>query len=256
MKKICTSFVVLYIIGCFFQVAFVAAASPLDSVAIGSYVPVGGKNLDDGTIVTLTEKGYTLTTIAYDQKIVGIINTSPAISLSETSEKKGVPIVSSGIVAVKVIGTNGSIKVGDFITSSTTPGLGMKANQSGFVIGEATQNLTLKKLTDVGLVKVHLNFHNLSYGGSFLSDFFNIVKVASYDKPSRTFQYLVAALIVIASFAFGFLIYTRAVNTGIEALGRNPLAGRRIQLSIVLNLMLIVIVVITGVGLAYIMIRL
>jgi hypothetical protein len=80
--------------------------------------------------------------------------------------------------------------------------------------------------------------------------------LAAYDEPLKVFKYVISSIIIIASFAFGFIIFSRVINTGIEALGRNPLAGRMIQLSILFNVILVIIIIMSGLGLVYIFLRL
>ena len=256
MKKIILVAVIIHIFIAFlFLNNSKVLATPLDSVGIATYLSIDG---DDGNIVTSTPKGYTLSKTPYDSQVIGVISKYPAISIRENKGQKGLPVINMGSVFVKVVGSGGAIKRGDFVTSSTVPGVGMKATENGFVIGEALENATFSKSSDIKSVLIRLNLHylELNKGGSSFMDIFNISKIAVREKPNKALQYIIAALIIVASFAFGFFIFAKVVNTGIEALGRNPLAGRRIQLSIVFNLVLIIIVIITGVGLAYAMIRL
>ena len=81
----------------------------------------------------------------YDSKIVGVV--------SEYAEKVQVAngykkaehyraIALAGRVPVKVSTESGSIRKGDFLTSSSTPGVAMKATRPGFVIGKALEDFT------------------------------------------------------------------------------------------------------------------
>ncbi|PLW99725.1 MAG: hypothetical protein C0594_16735 [Marinilabiliales bacterium] len=51
-------------------------------------------------------------------------------------------LVTDGVRNVKVNSENGKIKKGDPITSSSTPGEGMKATESGIILGIATEDAT------------------------------------------------------------------------------------------------------------------
>jgi hypothetical protein len=226
----------------------------INSLGISTYLPIPGI-VEDGSIVVTTDKGYSLSTLPYESGLMGIVSLSPAIMLKTDGDQKGYPVISSGTGYVKVTGESGNIKKGDFITSSQTRGTGMKAEGSGFIIGTALDDASFKNATDTKLLQIAVNPRSVQAGSSLL-DIFSIGKLAASQKPSKVLQYIVAAIITIITFGSGFLIFSKTVTTGLEALGRNPLAGRQIQLGIVFNIILIAVIIIAGAGLAYIVIRL
>lgn len=242
-----------------------AAALPHKSFAedtgaagIATYFTVSGTHIEDGDIVSSSGNQNVLSSTPYDISIVGVVTMKPAIAL-KSIQAKGYPLVTFGTAYTKVSGENGTIKKGDFITSSEVPGVGMKAVKTGYVVGQALNNASFSGKNDVKLIAVNINVHFIQFGSTVSSSLFDIFKlgtVATYEEPLRVFQYITAAFVLIASFVFGFLIFAKAVNTGIEALGRNPLAGKMIQLSIVFNVILVIIIVMTGVGIAYLLLRL
>jgi hypothetical protein len=230
----------------------------VSSIGIANYVPVLSKNVQDGDIVSVGGNGYSLSTIPYDTNIFGVVTAHPSIMI-KTSAQKGYPVINIGTAYVRVSGFNGSIQKGDMITTSNTPGIGMKADTAGYVVGQALENASFSNKNEEKEITISLNIHYLQVGStstSTISDLFNISKAAADQQPLRVFQYLMAALIITLSFAFGFLIFIRFINTGITALGRNPLASRAIQFSILMNVALVVIILISGVALAYFMLRL
>lgn len=85
---------------------------------------------------------------AYQQGILGVISKQPAIILGMIQENtfdivfNPKPVALSGRVMVKVSTENGSIEVGDYLTSSSTPGVGMKATRPGSVVGKALEEFT------------------------------------------------------------------------------------------------------------------
>ena len=94
----------------------------------------------------------------YEANILGVIASDPAIILRLYSSD-GVallanpkPVALAGRVPVNVTNENGPIQVGDYITSSSTPGHGMKATEAGPVIGMALENLD--EATGQVLIKV------------------------------------------------------------------------------------------------------
>lgn len=233
-------------------------AEDISSVGIATYMPVN-QNVEDGDIISSSSQGYTLSTKSYDPQMVGIVAKKPAIALKTDSEKGGIPVVNVGTAIVKVIGTNGNIKKGDFITTSDKKGVGMKASRSGYVIGQALEDVVFKHSTDILFLAINLNLHFLQTGSSVntsLTQIFSISQMAAYEEPLTVFKYVVSAGVLILSFAFGFLIFSRAINSGIQALGRNPLAGRMIQLSIIFNVVLVIIIIMSALAIVWLFLRL
>lgn len=76
---------------------------------------------------------------AYDSKVFGVVSTKPAQLIGNTNGEgiTGLPVALSGRVPVKVNTENGSIKPGDLLTTSSTPGVAMKATKPGYIIGRA-----------------------------------------------------------------------------------------------------------------------
>ena len=67
------------------------------------------------------------------------------------------PLALSGRVFVKISSENGEIGVGDYITSGTIPGVGMRATQAGRVIGMALQSWTSENVKEIGKIMVLVN---------------------------------------------------------------------------------------------------
>jgi F0F1-type ATP synthase membrane subunit c/vacuolar-type H+-ATPase subunit K len=236
-----------------------SALAQISSIGIANYLPIADSKVEDGDIIVSSDKGYSVSRKAYDPKLVGVASLNPAISIRTTGEKKGIPVIGSGTAFVKVSGSGGNINKGDFITSSDTPGTGMKAIKSGMVIGTSLENMRFSKKTDINILQIAVNPHQIQTGAqsaNSIFDLFKLSKEVTTQQPSKALQYLVAGIITIATFGCGFLIFARTVNTGLEALGRNPLAGRMIQFSILFNIIMIIIILVLGTGLAYVVIRL
>lgn len=94
-----------------------------------------------------------------DQDIVGVVSTTPAMTLNNSTEINGAPLALAGIVPVKVTNENGQIRAGDFITASSTVGYGMKAIEPGTVVGKALQDLKNER----GTIKIIVSLS--WYGG-------------------------------------------------------------------------------------------
>ena len=82
-----------------------------------------------------------LSTEAYQGPIYGILSnnygdfTSAGANIQEEDNPMSVALV--GRVPVNVVSEGGSIQIGDFLTTSSTPGAAMKATEAGRVIGMA-----------------------------------------------------------------------------------------------------------------------
>ena len=91
--------------------------------------------------------------IPYDSKIIGIVS-----SFNQSANSSSSALVTLvGRVPVKVTTENGNISVGDSITSSSLPGVGMKATQAGMVAGKALQAYNNSDKTAVGQILVLVN---------------------------------------------------------------------------------------------------
>ncbi len=232
-------------------------AEDISSIGIATYMDVN-ERVEDGDIISSTNKGYILSDKSYDPQVVGVVSSKPAIALKTDSKQKGVPVVNIGTVLAKVSGLNGDIKKGDYITSSETPGVGIKATRNGYIVGQAMEDLSFENEDAIELVTLNLNLHFMQVGDQVTNSIwqiFSLSQLAAYEEPVKVFKYVVSAIVLLMSFGFGFLIFSRAINTGIQALGRNPLAGRMIQLSIIFNVVLVIIIIMSGIGIVWLFLR-
>lgn len=230
------------------------------SLGIANYVQITGKDIHDGDIISSSEKEYFLSKTPYDPLVIGIVSLKPAVSLNITSsDPSSYPVVSAGNVKVNVTSMNGNIKEGDLITSSLIPGAGMKATQTGYILGRALDEFNSADKKSVGSINLALNLH-YSYSSSktqsSLTDILNLSVLATYESPSAVFKYVVAGFVILLSFILGVVSFGRVANTGVEALGRNPLAGRMIQFGIIMNVLITLAIIAAGFGMAVLIIRL
>ena len=105
-------------------------------------------NTDDptvmpGDVVSLDPTktaGVKKTQFAYDTNTIGVVSTKPGLAIGDQANNtsgKPVPVALAGRVPVKVTTENGNILPGDYLTTSSTPGVAMKATKSGVVLGQA-----------------------------------------------------------------------------------------------------------------------
>ncbi|MBW6441644.1 hypothetical protein K0B04_01920, partial [Patescibacteria group bacterium] len=92
----------------------------------------------------------------------GFIGNGPLCALEDSScveryEEKNVIVGITGQVNTKVSTKNGPISLGDPLTTSDIPGVAVKADKSGNIIGHAMQAYTEEDTSVVGRIKVFLN---------------------------------------------------------------------------------------------------
>ncbi|MFH1536272.1 MAG: hypothetical protein ABIC96_04390 [Patescibacteria group bacterium] len=227
------------------------------SSGVAVSLPIEDKDTQDGAIVSAKDGGYYLSKIAYDPSLFGVISQNPAISFENPDISNSRLVIASGKVYVQVSTANGDIKAKDFITSSVTPGIGQKATQPGFIVGTAMEDYTNTDKKQIGKILVALNPRyngEGTLGGSFfrtnLLDVFKNAGSATSLSPLVSLRYALAALIVIIAFVIGFIYFGRVAMKGIEAMGRNPLATRMIQLGVVFNLLLTIGIMLVGLAIA------
>jgi len=189
---------------------------------------------------------------AYDSNMIGVIVENPSVSF--ISDSGGVPVMSSGNVYTNVSSINGPIRRGDFVTSSATPGVAQLAEKSGYVLGVALEDYTNTNTSEVGkiLISVSVRPAVLTMGaGDNLIELIKEGVSGSFESPLAALRYIVAGILVVASFVFGILHFGKMAKSGVEALGRNPLAAKTIQFGILLNVLIAIVIMALGLGIAY-----
>ncbi len=232
---------------------------PLLFFGLAQSYPIIGDTVSDGQIVAIHGDIYELSSGEYDEGIIGVVSNNPAVLLDIPDLPNKQAVLESGVAVVTVSIANGPIASGDFITSSAVPGIGMKATSPGYVLGNALQAYDAE---DFGQIEVSINPHLAITGfanteaesaniADSLRQLAELGFVGAIDRPSTALRYLVATLVVLASFAFGFFIFGRIATNGISAMGRNPLAKRSISIVVIFNVSITLAVIGSGLVLGY-----
>ena len=123
-------------------------------------------DVQEGEIVSLADYDKLgKSTESYDENLIGVISSSETftVSLGDVeplyNDTERLPIALVGKCLVKVSSEAGHIKLGDPITTSSIPGVGMKATRSGKVLGYAMQDYDFP----TGGVEEILVFVNIGY---------------------------------------------------------------------------------------------
>ncbi len=248
----------------FILLLFVQNVSPVfaqeAASGIANNIIVTDKEAKDGDLVIFSNDGYHVARTEYDSKLVGVINQNPGVHLDMEIPPPSYPMISTGVAYVNVSTINGPIKKNDPVTSSTIPGVAMKAVKTGFILGTALEDYTSTNKKEIGQITMSIAPHYSNKGQSSLtgslSDIFKLSTIATYESPSVVFKYVASAAIIILSFIFGFLSFGRMAATGLEALGRNPLASKIIQFGIIMNVLITLAIIFSGFVIAYVILRL
>jgi hypothetical protein len=219
----------------------------IDSSGFAHIVPIQGE-VQNGDIICTYESGVAPCTSEYDSALFGVYVERPGVVVNDPDIENGKAVSKEGITYVRV---TGPISQGDLVTTSETPGVGKKATTNGYVLGIALDSLNG---SDTQRIQVLVNIHpatTLAGAQGNLIQFIRKGISVPIFQPLESLRYLLAVLIVIISFTLGLVYFGRASRTGIEAIGRNPLAKRVIQLTIILNIVLTLVIILVGLAIAY-----
>ena len=229
-----------------------AADETSSGVALSVSVPI--ENVDDGSILCSSALENRLCDSEYDVGMVGVYTANPAVFLENTGMESALPMISMGRVYVRVSSTNGTIKKGDFVTASKIPGAGQLADKSGNILGVALEEYANEDKVGVGKILVSVGIWPAIVATSARGNLVETLKkglLAPTLTPLASLRYLLSILIALAAFILGFIYFGRVAKSGVEAVGRNPLAGRMIQLNVMLNMLMTVLIMAGGLLLAY-----
>lgn len=223
----------------------------------------------NGDVVSFStdKKGLVLSREAYDRRLFAVVATEPQI-VYRTGEGT-IPMVRDGIAYVNVSTVNGEIAAGDYVTSSPVAGKAQKSTSStghilGIAIGEFREGTGEKtdyegKEIWVGKIRVALAIGPVSpalfllkssSGAVGALDQIGNALMQSFQEPGSGFivmRYILAGLIVLLATSVSFRNFGRNITKGMEALGRNPLARREIEMMIIFNIVLIAVASIVSV---------
>jgi len=226
---------------------------------VGVSVEIENNVGEDGSIISFKDGVYSLSSISYDPSLFGVINSGAVASLEDRNLSNAKIAVSYGRANVKVGGKYGPIKKGDNVTSSDTPGVGMEAKETGQVVGVALADFNPSSADEVGLIPVMLDVKTVFVDKDIGTNLLDVLKKSAqspFMTPLAALRYFLARAVVIVSFAIGFSLYGRTALSSVEALGRNPLAGGAIKKVVIFNLFLTALMMLIGLGIAYLILLL
>jgi hypothetical protein len=221
--------------------------------AISQAFPTGSVSIANGTILEFVSSGKVGPAIntGGSAALVGVAVNQPLVQLSGASAGS-VQAAVSGTAGTLVSDINGPVKTGDRIAASPISGVGMKANDSGEVIGVAQSDLSsvatiTQSVTDksgqtatvhVGLIPVAVNVAYFTSGSggtlsAFVPAFLQDLANAISGKQVSPLRVLDSILILIAGSIIVIVMLNTAIRSGIISIGRNPLAGAALRKGLV-----------------------
>ncbi len=217
------------------------------------------KKIKEAMVLSSSAQGAIPSTVPYDSQVVGVVSFDAAIVINTNGGSKSVPVISDGNIYILASTQQGKIKKGDLLTTSTIPGVAVKATKSGYVLGTALDDYTNSDPKKVDKIAISLYLHYFNSKPIFpgnLSDLFNGALLPTANGPSPIFKDIIAAAVVMGSLILGFLSFGRTAAKGVEALGRNPAASRIIHLGIIFNVGIVVAISLAGLIVALLILRL
>jgi hypothetical protein len=229
------------------------------SLGTATLVEMSEKPVDGDIVSSQKGGGFILSKTPYEPFLFGVVSMRPALYLYDKAVKNGVPVINNGKAFVRVTTEKGVINRGDPITSSTTPGVGIKATDNGYIVGTAEEEYKERDPKKVGKILVAVDPRFAQINTNLLATLFSLPRLsfsATILTPLNSLRYLVAGIIAAASFYLGFRFFGHVSVSGVEAIGRNPLARRSILVSVFVNAFLTVCVILIGFGVAYLILAL
>jgi len=246
-------YIILYSFLSFLFVGTLTAYAQVGGYGIPSTYTVTGENIQSGDIISFNpvSNTHTPSVIPKDEDMFGVIDTTPVVVFRNGVNK--MPIVQIGEVFVNVTTLNGSIEVGDSITTSEIPGKGQKFERGeGYILGYALQSFDETQGSTTitfdgesifaGPIRVLLNI------GPSLDEFSDPTSQSTIfvreDGEVETgletiFRYITAALFALGTVFVVLKTFGPNIGRGVVSVGRNPLAKTSIQAMVVFNVILI-----------------
>ena len=224
-----------------------------DPHQIADYMDINASSVPDGSIVSHTLNGIVLSQKEYDTTVIGIVTKNPMLAIETTELATQEAVITNGVAYVRVSAQNGNIVPGDAITTSTTEGVGMKADKPGYIVGFSLDSYESKNPQDTNRIRVEINktfFSKNETISSSLSKFISSSIMTATRDPLSTFKYFIAGTVLLTTLFVGIFFFGRAINSGISAMGRNPLAKNHIYVIVLYNIFLSVFIIGTGFAIA------
>ncbi|MEK7059291.1 MAG: hypothetical protein AAB971_00860, partial [Patescibacteria group bacterium] len=145
-------------------------ANGSDTADFAEWIPYAGSVAPQpGEVLSLDSGGNAVITssVPYDRHLVGVVSSSP-YDVAGADDGHSVILALTGRVPVKVSLENGPIQAGDSLTSSSTPGVAMKATKAGKIIGTAMNGYDGTQQDALVMVQLGTGFDDPNAGSGVL----------------------------------------------------------------------------------------
>ncbi|HYD35101.1 MAG TPA: hypothetical protein VD999_03480 [Vitreimonas sp.] len=244
---------------CFAWFVFLLAATSAHALTlsgVATSISIAGENVEDGSVICESDQGFILCSQEYSPQTYGVVVLDPDVGFLSTGSATLKPAITQGIARVRVSSMNGPINKGEYVAASATHGVGQKATRSGYALGIAQADWHESDPNKIGLIPVSVQPKPAIMTARAGANLIQLIKEgidATYLSPVLALRYTLATLLTVSSVILGFWFFARVAHTGVQAIGRNPLAGRTIQIGILLNVLITLGVMAVGLGLAYLL---
>lgn len=246
-----------------------ALAATDQNGAIAQGYTTDSSDITTGALVSL-KKGSShtveLATTDSADRLVGIADEKPLISISNTTSKAQVVINGTALALVSDI--NGTVKSGDRVAPSPLAGAGMKATADGQIVGTAQSDFVVSKTTTITdkqgkQHQVRLGYVTLQVGTAYyqtassdlLPPFVQSLANNLAGHQVSLMRILIAGLLLFIGFVSVIILVYGSVRSAMASIGRNPLAAKDIRRGLY-QILLIAVVVAGGAALAsYVVLR-
>jgi hypothetical protein len=155
----------------------------------------------------------------------------------------------------------GRVKKGDYITSSSKEGVGMRARIPGRVIGIALEDMPenensyiLKVAVRVEYVTAQALYNNSSLDGDIRDYDGNPFGTNTIQTRIITYiKYASSGLLAVSGFVFSIIYYTQLSKKEVDAIGRNPMATKALKEDMKRHSFVAVFIAVSGIILSYLL---
>lgn len=247
-------------------IAVLFPAVSLADAVVQSYNAQG--TLKPGRIVELSSKNTVAAAPAQDStKIFGVVVDSAAAPVVVTTDTGKVYVATGGTYPVLVSNENGPIASGDYVSLSSTDGIGAKATDSeSNILGQATTGfdgqknvITKDGSLAIGQVNVQVSIGTNplhSKQGSVPDALQKIASALSGGRTVSSVRIYSALVVFLLAFMAAISLVWSGVKNGMISIGRNPLSRKSILSS--LTEVIVFSIIIFGIGMlaVYLILRL
>lgn len=230
-----------------------AVVAPLGAQGVSSIAQgfqTTDSNIVEGALVSLKYETPNTVELANPERaehLIGVVGNKPLIELSDGTNS--VQVVTSGITGALVSDINGEIRAGDRIAPSPIEGVGMKATQTGVVVGTAQAelepaNTTERSITNkdgeqqvvkIGTIPVQVDtvfFAGSASGSSFVPSAIQELANNIAGREVSAVRVMVASLLLVLLLVSVVVLLYSSVKSSIISIGRNPLSENAVHKSL------------------------